>query len=108
MGEEAHRRLCDSADSMALEASARIAVTNAIDNKEDLGQMLGEHCLASAQQLPVFILSIVEALACGHSADIDVRRSCCSSGSAHSAQQHTISVCMQQDSRERFVAFWLF
>ena len=26
---------------MALEASARIAVTNAIDKKEDLGQMLG-------------------------------------------------------------------
>ena len=33
--------LTDIADSMALEASARIAVTNAIDKKEDLGQMLG-------------------------------------------------------------------
>jgi len=27
---------------MALESSARVAVTNAIENKDDLGQMLGE------------------------------------------------------------------
>ena len=30
---------------MALEASARVAVTNAIENKEDLGHMLGTHLL---------------------------------------------------------------
>lgn len=38
--------LVDAAESMALEASARVAVTNAIENKEDLGGMLGKrYCI---------------------------------------------------------------
>ena len=37
---------CCAAESMALEASARVAVTNAIENKEDLGRMLGIACQA--------------------------------------------------------------
>jgi len=36
--------LASAAESMALEASARVAVTNAIENKEDLGGMLGTAC----------------------------------------------------------------
>ena len=41
---------------MALEASARVAVTNAIENKEDLGRMLGMYLLCSCTAC--FIISI--------------------------------------------------
>lgn len=40
-----HSVSCDVTESMALEASARVAVTNAIENKEDLGGMLGMYPL---------------------------------------------------------------
>ncbi len=35
-------KVCNGAEHMALESSARVAVTNAIENKDDLGQMLGK------------------------------------------------------------------
>lgn len=44
-------KLCLAAESMALEASARVAVTNAIENKDDLGRMLGTCLLTSTMPL---------------------------------------------------------
>lgn len=35
-------QVCNGAEHMALESSARVAVTNAIENKDDLCQMLGK------------------------------------------------------------------
>lgn len=35
-------KVCNGAEHMALESSARVAVTHAIENKDDLGQMLGK------------------------------------------------------------------
>ena len=40
---------CAVKESMALEASARVAVTNAIENKEDLGRMLGTYILTTCK-----------------------------------------------------------
>ena len=42
-------KLCLAAESMALEASARVAVTHAIENKDDLGRMLGTHLLCTTR-----------------------------------------------------------
>ena len=40
---------------MALEGSARVAVTNAIENKEDLGRMLGKYLPTTMQSMLAFL-----------------------------------------------------
>lgn len=78
-------------ESMALEASARVAVTNAIENKEDLGGMLGTTPSQHMQSMVAFVhisTGLTPLYTCLHCVMSEGRLPSCSSDTTCQHKHH--------------------